>query len=69
MVHTALLKWVGMVREGRPGHGRVHLPVASATDIGSQRDSRTLDWVRPELLVLSDLAGPIQHYKSARLDA
>ena len=58
-----------MVREGCPGHGPVHLLFASATGIGFQCDRCTLGWVRPGLLVLSNLAGPIQHCKSAILDA
>ena len=58
-----------MAREGCLGHGPVHLLVASAADIGFQWDPRTLGSVRSGLLVLSNLAGPIQHFKSAILDA
>ena len=42
-----------MVREGCPGHGPVHLLVASATEMGFQWDPHMLGWVRPGLQVLS----------------
>ena len=58
-----------IVREGCPGDGPVHLPVASATEIGFQWDPHMLGWVRFGLLVLSNLAGPMQHFLSAILDA
>ena len=57
-----------MVTEGCPGHGPVHLLVASAT-IGFQWDPLMLGWERLGLPVLSNLAGPIQHFKSAILNA
>ena len=53
--------------EGGPGHGPVHPLVASAAEIGSL--SYLLGWVRPGLPVWSNLAGPIQHFISAILDA
>ena len=43
--------------------------VASATDTGFQRVPHVLGWVRLGLLVLRSLAGYIQHFKSAILDA
>ena len=57
------------VSEGCPGHGPVRLLVDSATEIGFQWDSRLLGWERPGLPVLSNLAGPFQHFKAAVLDA
>ena len=54
-----------MVREGCPGHGPVHLLVASATGIGFQWDPHVVGWVRLGLPVLSNLAGLIQHYESS----
>ena len=42
-----------MVSEGGPGHGPIHL----------------LSWSRPGLTLLSNLAGPVQHFKAAILDA
>ena len=58
-----------MVGEGCPGHGPIHLLAASAAEIGFRWDPLTLAWSRPGLLLLSYLAGPIQHFKAAILDA
>ena len=58
-----------MVGEGCPGHGPIHLLVASAAEIGFRWDPLTLAWVRPGLPLLSNLAGPLQHSKAAILDA
>ena len=58
-----------MVHEGCPGHGPIHLLSASAAEIGFQWDPHALAWVRPGLPLLSNLAGPIQHFKATLLDA
>ena len=58
-----------MVGEGCPGHGPVHLLSASAAEIGFQWDPDALAWSRPGLPLLSNLAGPLQHFKAAILDA
>ena len=58
-----------MVGEGCPGHGLIHLLSASAAEIGFQWDPLALAWIRPGLPLLSNLAGPIQHFKAALLDA
>ena len=64
-----LLKLVGeMVGEGCPGHGPVHLLSASAAEIGFRWDLLALAWSRPVLPLLSNLAGPVQHFKAAILD-
>ena len=60
---------LAMVHEGCPGHGPVHLLSASAAEIGFQWDPHALAWVRPGLPLLSNLAGPFQHFKAALLDA
>ena len=60
---------LAMVREGCPGHGPVHLLSTSAAEIGFQWDPHALAWVRPGLPLLSNLAGPIQHFRAAILDA
>ena len=44
------------------GHGPVHLLVDSAAEIGFQ-------WERLGLPVLSNLAGPVQHFRSAVLES
>ena len=53
-----------LAREGCPGHGRIHLLVA-----GAAWDPQLPDWVRPGLPGLSNLAGTMQHFRSAFLDA
>ena len=58
-----------MVGEGCPGHGPIHLLSASAAEIGFRWDPDALAWVRPVLLLLSNLAGPFQHSEAAILDA
>ena len=58
-----------MVREGSPGHGPIHLLTASAAEIGFQWDPLALGWSGPCLPLLSNLAGPVQHFfKAAILD-
>ena len=58
-----------MVGEGCPGHGPIHLLSASAAEICFEWDPHALAWVRPGLPLLSNLAGPIQHFKAALLEA
>ena len=52
-----------MATEGCPGHGPVHLLVASACAVGFQWDLLRVGWSRPGLLVLGNLACPVQHFK------
>ena len=56
-----------MVSQGCPGHGPVHL--LSAAEIGFRWDPLALAWIRPCLPLLSNLAGPVQHFRAAVLDA
>ena len=58
-----------MVCEGCPGHGPIHLLSSSAAEIGFRWNPHALAWVRPGLPLLSNLAGPIQHFRAAILDA
>ena len=58
-----------MVSEGCPGPGPVHFLVASAAEIGFRWDPLALAWSRPVLCLLSNLAGPVQHFRAAILDA
>ena len=60
---------LAVVHEGCPGHGPIHLLVASAVEIGFRWDPLTFAWSRPGLSLLSNLAGPIQHFQAAILDA
>ena len=58
-----------MVGEGCPGHVPIHLLSASAAEIGFQWDPLALAWIRPGLPLFSNLAGPVQHFRAAILDA
>ena len=58
-----------MVGGGCPGHGPIHLLSASAAEIGFRWDPLALAWSRPGLPLLRNLAGPVQHFKAAILDA
>ena len=58
-----------MVSEGSPGHGPIHLLSASASEVGFRWDPLALAWSRPGLPLLSNLAGLVQHFKAALLDA
>ena len=55
--------------EGCPGHGPVHLLLQSAAAIGFHWDSLDLAWCRPGLPLLSNLSGPVQHFRAAILGA
>ena len=58
-----------MVSEGGFGHRPIHLLSASAAEIGFRWDPLALAWSRPGLPLLSNLAGAVQHFKAALLDA
>ena len=58
-----------MVGEGCPGHGPIHLLSASAAEISFRWNPDALAWIRPGLPLLSNLAGPVQHFKAAVLGA
>ena len=64
-----IFRLLEMVGEGCPGHGPIHLLSASAAEIGFSWDPLALAWSQPGLLLLSYLAGPIQQFKAAVLDA
>ena len=56
------------VAAGCPGHGLAHLLVESAAEIGFVWSPEMVGWVRDGLPVLSNLAGPIQHFRAAILE-
>ena len=58
-----------MVGDGCPGHGPIHLLSASAAEIRFRWDLDALAWSRLGLPLLSNLAGPVHHFKAALLDA
>ena len=55
--------------EGSPCHGPAHLLIQSAAEIGFRWDPEEMAWDRPGLPLLSNLSGPIQHFRAAILGA
>ena len=53
--------------EGSLGHGPVHLLLQSAAEIGFRWDLEELAWDRTGLPLLSNLSGPIQHFRATIL--
>ena len=53
--------------DGCPGHGPAHLLEESAAEIGFVWSPDVVGWVSEGLPVLSNLAGPIQHFRAAVL--
>ena len=58
-----------LVHDGCSGHGPIHAFVTSARRIGFSCNSFMTHWDRPGLPGLSNLAGPVQHFRSAIHDA
>ena len=59
-----------ILRSGSPGHGPIHLlSLLVLLILSFQWEPLALGWSRPGLPPLSPLAGPIQHFKAAILDA
>ena len=57
------------VAAGCPGHGPIHMLVESAAEIGFLWSPEMVGWAREGLPVLSNLAGPFQHFRAAILGA
>ena len=66
---TEVGRLLEMVSEGRPWHGPIHLLSVGAAEIGFRWDPLARAWTRPGLLLRSNLAGSVQHFKAATLDA
>ena len=47
----------------------MHLLVSSACEVGFQWGPSIVGWSRPGLFVVSNLAGPVQHFEAVVLDA
>ena len=58
-----------MIGKGALGHGPIHLLSASAAAIGCRWDPLAVAWSRPGFPLLSNLAGPVQLFEAALLDA
>ena len=59
---------ISSAADGCPGHGPAHLLLESAAEVAFHWDSCALAWARPGLPALSNLAGPIQHFRAAVLE-
>ena len=64
-----LYRLLDLVHDGCPSHGPIHALVTSARRIGFSWNSFMTHWDRPGLPGLSNLAGPVQHFRSAIHDA
>ena len=64
-----IFRMVYLIAHGADGHGRVHLLLVSAAEIGFVWDGAERGWIRSSLLPFWMLSGPIQHFKSALFDA
>ena len=58
-----------LVSGGAPGHGPVHLPVGSASSLGSQWCLDGFCWNRPGLPQLPMIEGPYQQFEDSILNA
>ena len=58
-----------LISRGAQGHGPVHLLLISAAEIGFAWDGDEKGWVRVSLPPLRMMTGPIQHFRTAILDA
>ena len=58
-----------LISWGAQGHGLVHLLLISASELGFAWDGAEKGWVRVSLPPLRMIAGPIQHFRSAILNA
>ena len=62
-------RMLDLISRGAQGHGPVHLLLISAAEIGFAWDSGEQGWTRVSLPPLRMMTGPIQHFRSAILDA
>ena len=54
---------------GAQGHDPIHLLLISAAELGFAWDGDEKGWVRVSLPPLRMMSGPVQHFRSAILDA
>ena len=64
-----IFRMFDLISRGAPGHGPIHLLLISAAEIGFAWDGDEKGWVRVSLPPLRMMAGPIQHFRTAILDA
>ena len=64
-----IFRMLDLISRGAQGHGPVHLLLISAAEIGFAWDGDEKGWVRVSLPPLRMMAGPVQHFRTAILDA
>ena len=64
-----IFRMLDLISRGAQGHGPVHLLLISAVELGFAWDGAEKGWVRVSLPPLRMMAGPVQHLRSAILDA
>ena len=64
-----IFRMLDLISRGAQGHGPVHLLLISGAEIGFTWDSGEQGWLRVSLPPLRMMTGPIQHFRSAILDA
>ena len=64
-----IFRMLDLISRGAQGHGPVHLLLISAAEIGFAWDGGENGWVRVSLPPLRMMSGPIQHFRTAILEA
>ena len=64
-----IFRMLDLISRGAQGHGPVHLLLISAAEIGFAWDGGEKGWIRVSLPPLRMMTGPIQHFRTAILDA
>ena len=64
-----IFRILDLISRGAQGHGPVHLLLISAAELRFSWDGGEKGWVRVSLPLLRMVTGPVQHFRSAILDA
>ena len=64
-----IFRMLDLISRGAQGHGPIHLLLTSAAELGFAWDGNEQGWVRVSLPPLRMMAGPIQHFRTAILEA
>ena len=64
-----IFRMLDLISRGAPGHGPVHHLLTSAAELGFAWDGDEKGWVRVSLPPLRMMTAPVQHFRSAILDA
>ena len=64
-----IFRMLDFISRGAQGHGPIHLLLTSAAELGFAWNGDAERWVRVSLPPLRMMTGPVQHFRSAILDA